>query len=233
MVVSTQGLIEELKHSLLYTTLELETTIFTAREEITKREVEIIQLKEALNKTIKERNDAQVKYQQLLLENHLLKKPESASASATPATGISGSSSDDESKSSDTTQTKATLSPPISNPITPHQRQHQESPTAEAALEKLASEKPLPEIGKLLKSVMEAGPLLQTLLLAGPLPQWQHPPPQLDSIEIPPVSISSSPSPRLLNQDSFNSTNGFKKRGLEINEVSDSSPKYKKVVLHH
>ncbi|KAJ1385338.1 hypothetical protein SESBI_41760 [Sesbania bispinosa] len=40
-----------------------------------------------------------------------------------------------------------------------------------------------------------------TLLLVEPLPQWQHPPPQLNSIEIPPVAISS-PTPSPLSQDS-------------------------------
>lgn len=101
-----------------------------------------------------------------------------------------------------------------------------------------AAEKPLPEKGRLLKAVMEAGPLLQTLLLAGPLPQWQHPPPKLDSIEIPPVSISSS-SPRLSNQASFNSINSCfsNKRGFDqLNEDSDhSSPisKYQKLVALH
>ncbi|KAJ7513443.1 hypothetical protein O6H91_24G007600 [Diphasiastrum complanatum] len=49
----------------------------------------------------------------------------------------------------------------------------------------------LPEKGKLLQAVMQAGPLLQTLLLAGPLPQWRHPPPALNSLEIPRVPMSS------------------------------------------
>lgn len=52
----------------------------------------------------------------------------------------------------------------------------------------------LPEKGKLLQAVMQAGPLLQTLLVAGPLPQWRHPPPALDTLDIPRVSMSSSPS---------------------------------------
>ncbi|BBN08952.1 hypothetical protein MPTK1_4g15860 [Marchantia polymorpha subsp. ruderalis] len=50
----------------------------------------------------------------------------------------------------------------------------------------------LPEKGKLLQAVMKAGPLLQTLLLSGPLPQWRHPPPAMDSVEIPRVSMSSA-----------------------------------------
>lgn len=52
--------------------------------------------------------------------------------------------------------------------------------------------KSLPEKGKLLEAVMKAGPLLQTLLLAGPLPQWRHPPPPLDSFDIPLVSMPTS-----------------------------------------
>eukprot|EP01018_Ginkgo_biloba_P020611 Gb_26573 [translate_table: standard] len=52
----------------------------------------------------------------------------------------------------------------------------------------------LPEKGKLLQAVMQAGPLLQTLLLAGPLPQWRHPPPALDAVEIPRISMATSPS---------------------------------------
>ncbi|KAH9306557.1 hypothetical protein KI387_010961, partial [Taxus chinensis] len=51
----------------------------------------------------------------------------------------------------------------------------------------------LPEKGKLLEAVLKAGPLLQTLLLAGPLPLWQHPPPALDSFDIPLVPISPNP----------------------------------------
>jgi hypothetical protein len=54
--------------------------------------------------------------------------------------------------------------------------------------------KSLPEKGKLLQAVMQAGPLLQTLLVAGPLPQWRHPPPALDTLDIPRVSMSSSTS---------------------------------------
>nr|GMD33630.1 probable basic-leucine zipper transcription factor R [Ipomoea batatas] len=66
-------------------------------------------------------------------------------------------------------------------------------------------------------AVMEAGPLLQTLLLAGPLPQWQHPPPHLNSVDIPPVTISSAAAVS-------------KKRAGEPLSPSASSPKYQKVV---
>lgn len=55
----------------------------------------------------------------------------------------------------------------------------------------------LPEKGKLLQAVMQAGPLLQTLLLAGPLPQWRHPPPSLDTLDIPRVSMPTDNAQRL------------------------------------
>lgn len=63
----------------------------------------------------------------------------------------------------------------------------------------------LPEKGRLLQAVMEAGPILQTLLLAGPLPQWQHPPPHLDTIEIPTLTLipSSKASTNKRGLDSF------------------------------
>uniref|UniRef100_A0A2P2JHE8 Uncharacterized protein n=1 Tax=Rhizophora mucronata TaxID=61149 RepID=A0A2P2JHE8_RHIMU len=102
------------------------------------------------------------------------------------------------------------------------------------AMLKLAADKPLPEKGKLLQAVKEAGPLLQNLLLAGPLPQWHHPPPQLNPIDIPPVTISSPKARPLAHKDSLNAYFS-KKRSLELCEGPDScfSPndKYQKVVL--
>jgi hypothetical protein len=52
----------------------------------------------------------------------------------------------------------------------------------------------LPERGKLLQAVVQAGPLLQTLLMAGPLPQWTHPPPRMDTVQIPKISMCPSPN---------------------------------------
>ncbi|KAK2643166.1 hypothetical protein Ddye_024929 [Dipteronia dyeriana] len=57
-----------------------------------------------------------------------------------------------------------------------------------ALIESLVKGKILPNVGKLLQTVMEAGPLLQTLLVAGPLPTWRNPPP-LQTFKIPPFSI--------------------------------------------
>ncbi|KDP30497.1 hypothetical protein JCGZ_16176 [Jatropha curcas] len=234
--------IEELRHCLLYIT-ELEATILSAKEEITRREFEIDNLKELLTKTAKERNEAQLECQKLmqekleaqlpLLKNQQKEPPllqknqekqlqEEMQFLKQEAPPISVTYSNEDSDSTNYTT--------VSEPMI-------ESPLPEVIL-KLAAERPLPQKGKLLQAVKDAGPLLQTLLLAGPLPQWQHPPPQLDSIEIPPVTISS-PTARLVHQDSFNSFNACfsKKRGLEIFESlnsSSSSPnsKHQKIAFH-
>ncbi|KAL3518258.1 hypothetical protein ACH5RR_020847 [Cinchona calisaya] len=55
-------------------------------------------------------------------------------------------------------------------------------------IDNLAKGKNLPQKGKFLKAVLDAGPLLQNLLVAGPLPRWRNPP-QLQTFNIPPVSI--------------------------------------------
>uniref|UniRef100_A0A3Q7IRA1 Uncharacterized protein n=1 Tax=Solanum lycopersicum TaxID=4081 RepID=A0A3Q7IRA1_SOLLC len=182
--------IEELKHSLVYTTLELENTVISAHEELARKDEEILQLKDLLTRVMKERDEIQGKYCD---ENNV-------------------------------------VSPPL---------------LVQDLIENVVIKKPLPEKGKFLQAVMEAGPLLQTLLLAGPLPQWQHPPPQLNSIDIPPVTIAS-PTPRLLHQDSAlsSSTGGIspgattcfgQKRdvvgaGFNIGEGIDTTSKYQKVV---
>ncbi|XP_011031623.1 PREDICTED: uncharacterized protein LOC105130701 [Populus euphratica] len=241
--------IEDLRHYLLYTT-ELETAIVSAKEEITRREIEIFHLKDLISKAIGERNEAQILCQELVSdklalqqllqkqqENQLQQemqhlKQESASLTRTYSSEDESKASDSNNHSSSPDSSKVTVPLQFTDTIPPETLQ---SSLPEVIL-KLAADKPLPVKGKLLQAVKEAGPLLQTLLLAGPLPQWQHPPPQLDSIEIPPVTISS-PTARLIHQDSFNSFSSClsKKRDLELCEGPDfSSPanKYQKVVLH-
>ncbi|GAU16961.1 hypothetical protein TSUD_37190 [Trifolium subterraneum] len=192
-----EGLLEDLKHSLLYTTLELEATIVSAKEEITKKECELIHANDLLTKVIKERDEAREKCQKLMLEKQEFQiENKSGSENEHNSSAPNYASSDCEENSSTTL------------------------PTQFQAVLELAEKKPLPEKGKFLKAVVEAGPLLQTLLLAGPLPQWQHPPPQLKSIEIPPVSISSP-----------NSSSLSKKRDFLLSSSSDCSvSKCRKVV---
>ncbi|KAJ9545489.1 hypothetical protein OSB04_025196 [Centaurea solstitialis] len=201
--------IEELKHTLLYT-LELETTIACAHEEIARKGDEVLHFKCLLTKTMKERDEAQLKCQGLVLENLILQqKVQELEANATslvrntptsyleddPMLGVDSSSGSDENSIGAQGMDKVQLPPA--------------QPPQPEVIDNVVLKKGLPENGKFLQAVVEAGPLLQTLLLAGPLPQWQHPPPQLNSIEIPPVTIpstSTTTSRMLLHQDSCVST---------------------------
>lgn len=224
---------EELKHTLLCATLELEATVVSAQEEIRKREDEVARLNEMLSRTIKERDEAEARYQKLMLEKLLIRQNQQEAAAAPLSAGTC--SSDDEQQrwgcDSNNGFSPSNSDEYISLPPM------EAIPQPQANLKLLVAKKPLPEKGKLLQAVLEAGPLLQTLLLAGPLPQWQHPPPPLDSIEIPPVAIPSPPTPPLLHPDSCNlSVNACfsNKRGQAPFEDSESSPpkKYHKVVHH-
>ncbi|KAF9597193.1 hypothetical protein IFM89_016334 [Coptis chinensis] len=172
--------VEELRHCLFCTTLELETTILAAQEEIKRREDQVIHLKELLNKTITERDEAKDKCQSLLMDKVILFQQLQLQNQTTPLSGVSsidegtrrGGDSNAGLSSSDCGE--SIVSSPVLDPF------------ASPSMAHLIPEKPLPEKGKLLQAVMKAGPLLQTLLLAGPLPQWRHPPPPLDSFDIPP-----------------------------------------------
>ncbi|XP_057744475.1 uncharacterized protein LOC130962292 [Arachis stenosperma] len=72
--------------------------------------------------------------------------------------------------------------------------------SASLVIDELVLGKPLPQKGRLLRSVAEAGPLLQTLLIA-PLPKWQNPPPS-------PPSSSSYPPSCIVNDDKDNNSVG-------------------------
>ena len=220
---------EELRHSLLYTTFELETTLLAAKEEITKREYELIHVKDLLSRTIKERDEAQSRCKNLILEKLMLqeqlqqkqqqqqlqlqqqRQQQQQQLQQQQQQQQTASNNEDDSKGTDSSKHFASsdsdeniISSPGTDPIL---QPPLPQPLPTQATLKLVPKRPLPEKGKLLQAVIEAGPLLKNLLLAGPLPQWQHPPPQLNSIEIPPVAISS-PTPRLLQQDSCINFNG-------------------------
>ncbi|XP_040993221.1 uncharacterized protein LOC121239912 [Juglans microcarpa x Juglans regia] len=198
---------EELRTSLLYTTLELEQTRLAAQEELRKRDDQLLHLKDLLSKAIRERDEAQEKCQRLLLEKFLFQQQHQQTA---PLSGISsiedeprrGIDSNNGFSSSDCEE--SIVSSPIVDPIPPSRLPPPPATqSVPQATVELVSEKPLPEKGKLLQAVMKAGPLLQTLLLAGPLPQWRHPPPPLESFEIPPVTIPSPPPQPEFRQDSL------------------------------
>ncbi|XP_057456077.1 uncharacterized protein LOC130747225 [Lotus japonicus] len=244
---------EELKQTLMYTTLELEQTRTVVQDELRKRDEQVLTLKELLNRVMRERDEAQEKCQRLLLEKLVFQKQQQLSGISSieddPRRGIDSNNG----LSSSDCEESIVSSPVIDHfhqlPPPPPQPQPQPLPSM---TELISPDKPLPEKGKLLQAVMKAGPLLQTLLLAGPLPQWRHPPPPLESFEIPPVTIPS-PQPQLLHQDSFN-TNGStggtgtgtgtgtatatncgrfsRKRVLCDGSDSPAETKYQRIVLH-
>ncbi|KAI3942282.1 hypothetical protein MKW92_047874 [Papaver armeniacum] len=231
---------EELRQSLLFTTLELEATRLAAQEEIRKRDEQMIHLEDLLNRAITEKNEAQEKCHRLVMDKLvLLQQPQQQT---TPLSGMSsiedeqrrGGGGDSNTAISSSDCEESIVSSPVAVDLF-----HSE-------MLKGVPEKPLPEKGKLLQAVMKAGPLLQTLLLAGPLPQWQHPPPPLNFFERPPVISPSSPHFLYHHDSSFvnitstnkeNSHGSFpnKKRSLVIGDGSDISsknPKYQSSALH-
>ncbi|XP_022752912.1 protein enabled homolog [Durio zibethinus] len=247
---------EELRHSLLYTTLELEQTRLAVHEELRKREDQLIQLKELLSKAMRERDEAQEKCQRLFLEKLQLHQQQQQQQQVAPRSGVSsiedeprrGIDSNNGFSSSDCEE--SIVSSPVLDPIQQPQlppAPPQPSQSMPQATIELVPEKPLPEKGKLLQAVMKAGPLLQTLFLAGPLPQWRHPPPPLESFQIPPVTIPSPPPPpppppQLVHLDSLISINGCntldtcgkvnRKRGLYDGFDYPAETKFQRLVLH-
>ncbi|KAK8581428.1 hypothetical protein V6N13_144454 [Hibiscus sabdariffa] len=241
---------EELRYSLFYTTLELEQTRMAAQGELRKRDDQLILLKELLSKAMRERDEAQEKCRKLFLDKLLLQQQQQQ---VVPLSGVSGVEDErvrgidsNNGFSSSDCEGSIVSSPvldPIQQPQLPHAPPCQSMPEANV---ELVPDKPLPEKGKLLQAVMKAGPLLQTLLLAGPLPEWRHPPPPLESFEIPPVTILSPPPPQppqLLHQDfsltSINACNTLntcgnvnRKRGLYDASDSPAETKCQRLLLH-
>lgn len=228
---------DELKQTLLLTTMELENTRLKAQEELKMREDEILQLKDLLNRTINEKNEAQEKCQKFVFEKLLLQQQQQHQQQQQqqllmfqqtgPLSGVS--SIEDEpiinTFSSSDCDESIVSSSPIQQP--PQQDKEQDLP--------ILVDKPLPENGKFLQAVMKAGPLLQTLLLAGPLPQWRHPPPPMDSYEIPPPPVVIPSQDPIFN--AFNNCGRLNKKrgsggsGLFDDSDSNIGTKYQRVVL--
>ncbi|XP_075495805.1 uncharacterized protein LOC142533077 [Primulina tabacum] len=170
----------------LYSRLELEAAILSAHEDISRKDDEILQLKDLLANIIRDRDEFQAQWQALVSENQLLSQQLQMKTTQPPS---NCATSDDEnmSLSPSNCDDSTTLSPA-------------KVPSSSSSDKYWPCDKSLPQNGKFLQAVMDAGPLLHTLLLAGPLPRWQHPPPQLNSTDIPPVAISpinstTSPTP--------------------------------------
>lgn len=227
---------EELSQSLLVTTLELETTKLRAQEEMKMRDDQLIELRDMLEKTIRDRDEAQEICQKLLFDKLLLQQQHQQQQQmqlqqfhyqnqTAPHSGISSIEDDPRNANFSSSDCEESI---VSSPI---QEKDQDF--------FFPKDKPLPEKGKFLQAVMKAGPLLHTLLLAGPLPNWRHPPPPLDNYQIPPPPVTVPPpltlpppqqQPQLPHQDpfmditTFTNINNFKvlnkKRGFS--EVTDS-----------
>lgn len=231
---------EDLKHSLICTTLELEATIASAKEEITRRECELVHVNDLLSRVIKERDEAHAKCQKLMLEKLELQKElqqkqqqQLVQNHQQHQRDTTISQNEDELQGGISEKHASSDCEENSMPSPGGGGSSAPNPTLLQVALELAEKKPLPEKGKLLKAVVEAGPLLQTLLLAGPLPQWQHPPPQLKSIEIPPVVISSPTSSLLPPQDCNQSFSFSKKRDLVLSSGTDCPiSKCRKVIQH-
>jgi len=71
-----------------------------------------------------------------------------------------------------------------------------------AFIDRIASERGLPQMGHLLQAVKDAGPLLNTLLLAGQLPTWVNPPP-IEQIKVPTVAIKNCDVTSIIKPDTF------------------------------
>ncbi|CAN4119413.1 unnamed protein product [Withania somnifera] len=233
---------DELKQTLLLATMELENTRLKAQEELKMREDEILQLKDLLNRTINERNEAQEKCQRMILEKLLLEEQQQQQLLVFQQTGpLSGVSCIEDEPiintfSSSDCDESIVSSSPIIDSTTIQQLQQQPQPQHDKKQDlPILIDKPLPENGKFLQAVMKAGPLLQTLLLAGPLPQWRHPPPPMDSYEIPPPPVVIPPRDPIFN--AFNNCGRLnKKRGSSGSGLFDDSDsnignKYQRVVL--
>ncbi|EEC78403.1 hypothetical protein OsI_18198 [Oryza sativa Indica Group] len=160
-----QESMEELKQSLMATTLELDA----AKEELKKKEQSIAKLADLVRHVAKERDDARDQLQPVTDSDggSLVSSPAADNPFFDPVT------------SSDKRCCAIASPPPAAK------QQHAAAAGADAVLDMLAMKKPLPQRGRLLQSVMEAGPLLQNLLVAGLLPRWRNPPPvALDTLPV-------------------------------------------------
>lgn len=177
---------EELKQALLRTTLELESTRATAKEEIRRMESRALHLSRLLEAATRERDET--RHALLLL---LLHHTDRGQPLQEPKPNLGPNLALEE--GTDVAEAAAAVATAAAEDV--DERSNRAS-SAVAEVELAAVRRALPEKGRLVEAVMGAGPLLQTLLLAGPLPQWRHPPPDLRSSEIPPVALSLNSIPK-------------------------------------
>ncbi|XP_064963640.1 uncharacterized protein LOC135611921 [Musa acuminata AAA Group] len=193
---STEGL----EHKLLCATLELESLRANVKEEIRRREEDINQLIQRIQVVTHERDAARDQLQLLLDKITQANTGELSpmlSGSLQPdspqmrQTGATSNITESDSLSGIPTHNSHSIvafpessSIKMANTCNMLMVQQRSSPAnnstadrASVTINSLATNKPLPQRGKLLQAVLEAGPTLQTLLLAGSLPRWRNPPP--------------------------------------------------------
>ncbi|XP_072982887.1 uncharacterized protein [Typha latifolia] len=245
---SYQENVEELKHRLLCTTLELESLRSSTKEEMKRHEDSINHLLQLVKITTQERDEARDQLQILLTylqpEIPPTNQQTRVNSSVTESDSLSGTpnhqsytSSPVESfietvTSSDiSSMNMADSSKPVHNTAVTSSTGflfgNAKYDHASAIIERVAMMKPLPQKGKLLQAVMDSGPLLQTVMVAGPLPRWRNPPPS-QPFQIPPMSVKVRDSlvvnPNQLGQSSANVSTEpglyMTKRGIVLPSVN-------------
>ncbi|URE01270.1 hypothetical protein MUK42_19295 [Musa troglodytarum] len=210
---------EGLEHELLCATFELESLRATVNEEIRSREEDIDRLIQRIQVVTHERDAARDQLQLLLDKithantGELSPMPSGSLQPDSPQmrqTGATSNITESDSLAGTPTHNSHTIvafpessSIKMANTCNMLMVQQRSSPannsTADRASEtinSLATNKPLPQKGKLLQAVLEAGPTLQTLLLAGSLPRWRNPPPP-KPFQGPPPGVQARTAPLL------------------------------------
>ncbi|WVZ08413.1 hypothetical protein V8G54_021759 [Vigna mungo] len=196
--------IEEVKHRLLCTKLELVAAKMEANAKIKKYEETVKHLYKLLKKVCQERDEARDQLQ-LLIRNVQAPTPVETTSIIIPqvdqsclqnktkpsmnSTKVSYSSSkilSDHSCDLSLSNEKhfsTSLMSQTSNLTLSSNIETDMVESDSLAIDKLVCGKPLPQKGRLLQSVTEAGPLLHTLLV-DPVPHWKNPP-TLSSLALP------------------------------------------------
>ncbi|XP_076918203.1 uncharacterized protein LOC143578528 [Bidens hawaiensis] len=178
--------------------MELESARFKAQQQLKQKDQELNQIKHLLNTAIIQKNQAQT----LLTKFH-------RQTTAPPPYSVASSVEDDHVttagfSSSDCDESIVSSPPPLPSLTEDEIR---------------VPVKALPEKGKFLDAVVKAGPLLQNLLLAGPLPHWRHPPPALETYQIPAPSVVVPPAVNRLVWKVNNNKRGFPERSDSSTET--------------
>ncbi|CAL9059425.1 uncharacterized protein LOC135651072 [Musa acuminata AAA Group] len=210
-----QQTIEDLKHKLTCTNMELEALRTNAHDELQKAKESNQQLIELLELRTSERDEARNQLQLLLNQ---IGQPSLAGlprvlphppTDASPLLQAIGSSNISDSLSETAHPSQRYVSSPVESFVDATAVTSPELSTgnmgdssrgassssmgkyeqASAVTDSLAMKGNRPERGRFVQAVLQAGPLLQTLMVAGKLPQWRNPPPPLRHLQVPSVAM--------------------------------------------